>query len=785
MYQRMAIKFNNISFTIITAVCALLPIFFLPATVGGFGMVKGFIFYVGVLLGFSFWLVAQFIEGSLKIPKSSTFLTLGAWVALSFVSALTSVDVSVSLWGKGFVLDSFATSAVLSLLVFMVATFAREQRRLVKIFLISFAASVITVLLQVILYVSQNIPFVAKNLAHVANQGTLVGSWVDFTYFVTFTFILGLLMYEVLMPKGFFKKIAIVAIFLSLVCLVFLNFKAAWIIAAVASLLVFVYKSSVERSLFSKLPQLQQPEEPLEADETVTEKQTFPLFSFISLLVALFFFLSSSSIGTMISQSAGISFTNIRPSFATTTSVMRQALYKDPLFGTGAGAYADVWNLYHPVDINKTVFWNTPFDIGYNYLQSMITTNGILPSLAFIILIILAIVHAFKLFNYTFPDHFSRFIAFSSLIMTLATALLLVFGAPGLVLIVSGFIYIGLLFGVSALVGKTKVASINYLKDPRTSFFAILLLVVGTMGAFSAVYFTGTRFASIVFYNRALVAGDIAVAESRINKAITLSPNDEYWRARASLYVNEFGRIAQTENPDKTRLQSLFTQAEQSAQTAVSLNRRSAVNWLSLSQVYQLIAGGQGSEDAIKSARTAAEEAQKRNPNNPLFFINNARIALAEKNTDIALDQIEKAIELKKDYLDAYVLRGQIKQSQGATGAIKDELLKYVAIAPYDEQGYTLLGGVYAQAKSYDLALEAYSRAQSINPKNPNNYLSYISVLEASGERSKAIEALKQFKQLFPSVSGVDEQIDRIEKGASTTTATTNTQEQKQPAKSR
>lgn len=766
----MAQKFNNVSFIIIAATCALLPLFFLPATAGGFGMVKGFIFYVGVLLGTSFWLVAQFIEGSLKIPKSGAFLALLTWVALSLISALTSTDVGLSLWGRGFVLDSFATTLVLSLLVFMVATFARDQRRLVKLFLVSFAASVVTVLLQVILYVSQNIPFVAKHLAHVANQGTLVGSWVDFTYFVTFTFILGLLMYEVLMPKGFFKKVALSAIVLSLLSLIFLNFKAAWLIAVVASLLVFVYKSSVERAIFSRLPQLPEGEES-------QEKQSFPLLSFVSLLIGLFFFLSSGSIGAALSQRAGISFSNVRPSFGTTTSVMRQALAKDPLFGAGAGTYSDVWNLYHPTDINQTMFWNTPFEIGYNYIQSVLTTNGILPTLAFLVVIVLALIHAFRLFNYQFPDRFSRFIAVSSLIMTIAATLLFFFGAPGLVLVASGFMYIGLLFGVSSLVGKTKVASIEYLKDPRLSFFAILSLVLATMAGFSAAYFTGSRFASILFYNKALASSDIAVAEGHINRAIGLSANDEYWRARTALYTNEFTKLAAEENPDTTRLQSLFTQAEQSAQSAVSLNRRSATNWLLLSQVYQLVATDKADDAAYKNAQTAALEAQQRNPNNPLFFLNNARIALIGASTEQALLEIEKAIELKRDYLDAYILRGQIKAQGGNTEALKEEVLLYLTVSPFDEQGYTLLGNIYVQAKDYTRALEAFDRARKINPQNPNNYLSYITTLELAGERSKAVEALKEFKQIFPGVTGVDDQITRIESGSTAPVAPATTEE--------
>jgi tetratricopeptide (TPR) repeat protein/membrane protein implicated in regulation of membrane protease activity len=756
MYQKIVAKFNTVSFTVIAGLCALIPLLFLPASAGSAGVVKGFILYLGVFIAMSLWLVAQFIDGSFKVPRSPVFLALGAWVVLSLISALTSVNVTVSLWGRGFVFDSFATTLVLSLFVFMVATFARDQRRLVKLFLATFAGSALTVVLQGILYVSQRVPFVANHLSHVANQSTLVGSWVDFAYFVTFVFVLALLMYEVLIPKGFFKVLSFATMVVGLVTLIFLNFKTAWIVTIISSLLVFVYKSSVERSLLSRIPKT------LEEQPEQQESQRFPMMSLISLLVGLFFFLSGASIGAAISHSAGISFNDIRPSFMTTTSVMRTSLYHDPLFGAGAGRYGDVWSLYHPQAINQTPFWNTPFDSGFSLLQSFATTNGLLAVIALIIVLAFSLVHGFKLFNYQFPDRFTRFIAVSSLIMTLAFVVLFVFASPGIVLIIFGFTYIGLLFGVSSLVGKTPVVSVNYLKDPRTSFFAILILVVASMAGFSAVYFTGNKFASIVYYNKALAAKDITSSDRYLTKAIQLSSSDVYFRARTVLYINQFNTLVATDNPDKAKLQSLFTQAEQSAQAAVMLDKNSALNWLSLSQVYQLVAGSSNT-DAISNAAQAAIEGQKRSPLNPAFNLNNARIDLLKKDTAAALSEIDKAIALKADYLDAFIFRGQIEQAQGDTGALRDELLKYVSVSPYDEQGYIALGNAYTALKDYSDAQNAYSRARTINPNNANTYLLYISTFEQSGDKSRAIEELKNFKTQFPSVGGVDDQIKRIQ----------------------
>lgn len=763
MYQNIVARFNAISFTIITGICALLPLLFLPTTVSGLGAVKGVGLYVGVLLALSFWIVAQFIEGSFKIPKNRILLAIAGWVAFSLISALTSVNTSLSLWGRGFAIDSFATILMLGLFTFLVAQYAREQRKLIKLFLAAFAGSVVTILLQIILFVVNDVSWVARLFGHVASQGTLVGSWVDFAHFVTFTFLLSLLMFEVLMPRGFFRLLSVAAMVLSVVALAFINFKAAWVIAIVAALLVFVYKSSVERSL----SRLFSTGESVDTPEKVPSSPRFPMMSFVALLVGLFFFLASSSLGTGLAQLAGINFADIRPSFSSTSQVMRSSLAQDPLFGAGAGRFADVWNLHHPIEINQTILWNTSFDSGFSWVWSMITTNGPIVGLLFLFLLGASIIHGFKLFNYQYPDRFSRFIAVTALIMTIAFTGLVLLASPGMVLVVYGFMYIGLLVGVSTLVGKTSLAPLHYLRDPRLSFFAILLLVVTAMVGFSSVYFAANKFAGVVAYNRAVASSDFETAERRINRAISLSPNDIFWRTRAALFTSQFATEAAKGKPDTAILQTYFTQAEQSAQAAISWDRGSANNWLGLSQVYRLIAGA-GNEDAYANAKSAADEAQKRNPKNPAYALNKAQIALVKRDVAGATAAINEALTLKADYIDAFVLRAQIKSAQGDTQAARQELISYTKAAPFDSQGYVLLANAEIDLKNYQSALDAFARARQLAPANPNIYLAYINTLTLMGRRTDAIRELEAFAKRYPQVQGVEEQITRLKNGANT-----------------
>lgn len=761
MYQKFITKFNAISFSIIVVVCALMPFLFLPGNWGGLGAVKGVFLYVGVFVAFSFWLLAQFVDGSLSVPKHRVFLLLGVWVVFSLVSALTSKNVAVSLWGRGFPIDSFATVLVLAMFAFLVATYAREQKKLIKLFLAAFSGSVITVLLQVILYISQNVPFISKYLSHIASRGTLVGSWVDFAHFVTFTFILSLLMYEVLMPKGFFKFLSLFAMILSIVVLVFLNFKVAWMVTIVSALLVFVYKSSVERSVAKIFPQ--------HAEEgTVEEKGgRFPIMSFGALIVGLFFFLSTNSIGAHLSSRVGIIFSDIRPSFAATTEVVKKTMFRDPIFGVGAGRFEDAWNMYHPIEINQTRFWNTSFDSGYSLLETTLATNGLLVTAALVFVLIITLLHGFKLFNYQFPDRFSRFIAVTALIMMIAFVALFTFSSPGIVLVIFGFMYLGLLLGVSSMVGMTKVISINYLRDPRLSFFAILVLVIATMTGFTAAYFSGNKFASIMIYNRAISSNDFQSAISRIDQALSLSQNDIYWRTRVAMFAREFSKIADAQSPDKSLLQTYFSQAEQSARAAVAWDTNSANNWLSLSQVYQLVSSKEN-EEAFTNAKQAGDEAKSKSPMNPVFLLNQAQIALTKSDVESAYSYIDQALALKSDYLDAFLLKAQIRAAQGESNAFRDEINNYLKIAPFDERAYMLLGQAHITRNEFKSSLDAYNQARRLNPVNPNAYLGIINSLILMGEKTQAIEVLETFRTLFPNISGVDEKITEIKNGKST-----------------
>lgn len=638
MYQRAIQIAHGISFWTVVLLVALIPVFFLPASWGGVVAVKSILLYSGVFVAMLAWLVAQFLQGSIVVPNNKTVLLIGVWVTTVVISAFASANSAVSLWGRGFSTDSWIGILALALLVFLVASFAKEQRRLLTLFLALCIGSAMTVFVQVLLF-----SITTPALAHVVQTGTLVGSWVDFSYLTTLTLVTSLLMYEVLAPKGFFKIFSLVSMVLCTIVLVFLNFVSAWIIVIISALLVFVYNSSVERSLAKLFPR--------SAD--AKEYSGFPFVSFGILLIGVFFVLTSASVGARIAQSINLTFTDVRPSFSATTAVMRESLIHDPVLGAGPGRFGPVWDLYHPAGINQTVFWNTTFESGFSTVQTFVVTHGLLPVLLLCTIIVISIVQGFRLFGHKFPDRFSRFIAVTSLIMVIAYAVLMAITSVGLVLMVFGFLYMGLLIGVSQMVGKTSMLSWTYLKDPRKSFVTILLLVVGMILCVVVVYQTGQRFASIVYFNKALTA-DATDGERYLTRSLSLAPNDVYWRARTALYTGKFIELAQTSSPEKAVLQQYFDTALASAQEAVVWDRSDARNWLTLAQVYQLVAAN-GNTEALGAAQGAAEEAYKRNPVNPLYLNVKGQLAFLAQDYTLALASYTAARDQAPGQADAWV----------------------------------------------------------------------------------------------------------------------------------
>lgn len=752
MQQKIAQKMYSLSFLFTTLTLCLTPLLFLPVLSWGNLGLKFFLFVVGAFLSLIFWVLSQFSEGVITFTRRRALGMLFLWQLVLVVGIFFSENTKLSLWGRGVSQDSFIVLLSFSTLVFLIAQFVEDKRKSLVLFFSFFGTLSFIFLLQIIITSLIGIPSISRIFENVVSSGTIVGSWSDFSYVVLFLYGSALLTYELYTPSRILKRILFSAIILSLVVFLFLNIKIMWLFVLLLTLGVFLYKMVYQVSL-------------TQIEETKNSK-IFPTLPFIGVLVSLFFLLSSPIVSGFFARSVGFAFNDVRPSFSITTTVAKKAFIESPLFGTGMGTYSDVWDFYKPIELNTTGFWNTSFSSGFSYLTTVLTTQGILSVIALLMFLISVALLIKRIVTQPASDAYTRWVralaVFSSLLFIVALAVY----TPSITLFVIGAFACGLVIAVSPK-KDTDSHCINYLQDPRKSFFAVGSMLIVVIASFGIIFYTVNLFIGTVLYSRAIRSQDTITAINRLGTVVQINQNDLYHRVRASLLLSEFNTITRTENADVVVAQNLYREAVDAALRAYTWHNGSAINSLLVSQIYQAGAAGENTE-LYEEAKKFADQALAKNPLNPVLELNSAQVALTQKKTDEAYGAIVRAKEKKADYIDAYLLRGQLRKAAGEQNGFITELTAFLEKSPSSADGYSFLSEAYAEQNRYNDALDAILLAQQLDPTNISRFATYIALLEKAGRKDTAILELQAFKNRFPQITGVDE---RIEELRNTTTA--------------
>jgi len=107
-------------------------------------------------------------------------------------------------------------------------------------------------------------------------------------------------------------------------------------------------------------------------------------------------------------------------------------------------------------------------------------------------------------------------------------------------------------------------------------------------------------------------------------------------------------------------------------------------------------------------------------------------------------------------------------------------LEKVLEVDPNQKEVYIRLANIYmsADVAQYQAAVTVLNKATSVDPSNPEVYLKLGTAQNSLGKNEEALLAWQKYLQLAPDgdmASVVKEQIDKLKKTATTTTAVTNT----------
>lgn len=650
---------DRISFWSLFLVVVLLPAFFLPFSKIPIETSKSLLLVVGLTTSLIFWAAARFSDGKVWLPKSYVLLA-GVGLVVSFlVSSILSSAPAVSFFGVMFDMNTFWFIFSAFMLMLLSALIFRDDKRSNMVLYGLVVSSAFVLVLQLFRFFLPG-PLSFGLLG--AKTANIFGSWNSFGIFVGFVSVVSLFVLELLhLPKNMKRALSAFVIF-SVIMAAVVNFYLVWEIMGIFALLIFVYKISISSNKGHE-----------------DRKASFPAFSFGVIMVSLLFFISGQFIGGFLPAKLGLGEIEISPSLSSTASVTYQALKHDPVFGLGPNRFGETWALYKPDVINYTQFWNTAFGSGSGLIPSYVATNGILGLLALLsffgFFLLMGVKILFSSIKHGESSPVSVFFI-AALYLFVASF----FYSVGVAVLLLAFAMTGIFIGLSASKVEKGEFNVSFLDDPRKSFFSILFLVLIMIASAGVSFKFMERFASVYYYQEALSASSLDLAESSINKALALHKNDLYFRTYSDVYLARINMLVSKEGElteiEKSQLKQSLAESVNGATLATEYNKNNYLNFQSLASVYQAT-GNLGVEGSLDKAIEAYNQALVLNPKNPGLKLSIATVYLAQNKTKEAKDFALEALKLKPDYLDGLIIMSRIEKDLGN----KSEAVAYAEAA--------------------------------------------------------------------------------------------------------
>lgn len=366
---------HNLIFGLIVLSAIISPLFFLPTTSEFFDFNKFTAFLAITVAGLLIWASRMIIEKKFVLTRTPLDLPILAFVAVSFVASLTSVDQFISAFGNpARIWPSFFPLATLVAFYFLTVSNLKTKKQVTVIVWALALSTTFAAVLATVSYFGAYLPF---EFARFRAFNTL-GSAARLA--VLEVFILPATASIAIFSKDKFERLAATVITLILAfSFILINLIPAYIALFAAAALIGI------TSLRFKLTKTQ-------------KSQAAALAVFITLFLVIRFVpqVARGTLNQWISQkepgqTESQQIDTPKEKFLPTRSawdISAKAIGKRPLFGTGPGTFAFAFTQLKPRELNSTDNWAQRYDRGSSDFAETITTTGIFGTLAFLLLIV-------------------------------------------------------------------------------------------------------------------------------------------------------------------------------------------------------------------------------------------------------------------------------------------------------------------------------------------------------------------------------------------------------------
>jgi tetratricopeptide (TPR) repeat protein len=141
-------------------------------------------------------------------------------------------------------------------------------------------------------------------------------------------------------------------------------------------------------------------------------------------------------------------------------------------------------------------------------------------------------------------------------------------------------------------------------------------------------------------------------------------------------------------------------------------------------------------------------------------YVNLGNIYLNKKNFALAIESYKTSLKLKPDYFDVYMNLGNAYFGKGATNEAIAAYSKVLDSNPLKVEARMNRGAIYAQQGFYYKAVEDFQKAVELSPKKSDIYYNLGLAYSKIGLPEKALEAFEMAYKLNPSDKSAKQQID-------------------------
>jgi tetratricopeptide (TPR) repeat protein len=757
-------KLEQLAFHVLSVTLLLLPFFFIPSQGVPFDFTKGMVLFAGTVVALALLLVARLRDGRVAVPKSTV---LGAlWlIPLSYLLAtLFSENITRSVLGVGFEIDTLGFMVVASTAATILAILIQKRTDVLSLYAVLFISFVVMALFQTLRLIFGP-DFLSLGILNAATSN-VVGKWNDLAIFFGLFAILSLATLTALHLSRFFKYVIYILLGVSLVFLSIINFSTLWVVLAVFSLGFFVFNLLRQRATTESASGVRMHLQRAAHRASVS--------SVIVLVVSVLFIVQGTAIDQFVSQTFNISQIEARPSWQSTVNIARDVYESNLFFGTGPATFANQWSQFKPVDVNNTVFWQSQFDYGIGAIPTFFITTGLLGGLAWLYFLGALSWSGFRhLVLRQVGDHLANFTTLSSFLAALFLWLMMILYTPSVVIAAFAFVFTGI-FVATLRFHEPSMGTlyVSMQDNPRAGFVSVLGLTMLLILSLVAAFTVGQYYAAAITYQRALVAGNvngnIAKAEERANAALDLFDTARSHRTLAQAKIAQLNRIQQNQDLTQQQLQEQFRDtlatAIDHARTATQRDSQNYRNWETLARVYHAVVPI-NVEGAYDRAVDAYEDAIERAPNTPTLYLARARLELTQNNMDEAREYIRTALEKKGNYTEAIFLLSQLQVQEGNIDEAIRSVQQATLIEPNNPVIYFQLGFLHYNQSNYREAIAALEEATRLSDQYANARYFLGLAYDQVGARQRAIQQFERVQETNPNNREVQQILQNLRAG--------------------